>query len=249
MLVSVITICYNRETTISKTIESVLSQDYSNIEYIIIDGNSNDKTKEIIKSYSDKISYFISEPDNGMYDAINKGINLANGDIVGLMHSDDEFYDNTVISQIVRGFENNNNTFGIYGNGIYVSNDINENIIRDRIGGNYSLNKIKNGWLPLHPTVYLKRSLIEKYGYYNLDFQIASDTEFLLRYLYKYQIQLIYIDSYLVKMRMGGLSTNYKRAIEVLLEDYRIYKYHGLNAFVVVLRKKIIALKQYLKIC
>jgi glycosyltransferase len=248
MLVSIITICYNREATIAKSIESVLSQDYSNIEYIIIDGNSNDGTKEIIKSYSDKISCFISESDNGMYDAINKGLTLANGDIVGLMHSDDEFYDNTIISQIVLAFENNNNTFGIYGNGIYVSNDINENIIRERIGGNYSLNKIKNGWLPLHPTVYLKRSLIEKYGYYNLDFQIASDTEFLLRYLYKYQIQLIYIDSYLVKMRMGGLSTNYKRAIEVLLEDYRIYKYHGLNAFVVVLRKKIIALKQYLKI-
>ena len=248
MLVSIITICYNRASTISKSIESVLNQDYPNIEYIIIDGNSNDGTIEVIRSYSDKISCYISEPDKGMYDAINKGLKLSNGDIIGLMHSDDEFYDNTVISQIVNEFKNNSITNGIYGNGIYVSNNTYENIIRDRIGGNFSLNKVKNGWLPLHPTVYLKKSLIEKYGYYNLDFQIASDTEFLLRYLYKHQIQLTYINSYLVKMRMGGLSTNYKRAIEVLLEDYRIYKFHSLNAFVVVLRKKIIALKQYLNI-
>ena len=248
MLVSIITICYNRQDTISKTIESVLNQDYPNIEYIIVDGNSNDGTKEIIRSYSDKISCFISEPDKGMYDAINKGLKLSNGDIIGLMHSDDEFYDNTVISQIVNEFKNNSITNGIYGNGIYVSNNTHENIIRDRIGGDFSLSKVKNGWLPLHPSVYLKKRLIEKYGHYNLDFQIASDTEFLLRYLYKHQIQLTYINSYLVKMRMGGLSTNYKRAIDVLLEDYRIYKYHGLNAFVVVFRKKIIALKQYLKI-
>jgi glycosyltransferase involved in cell wall biosynthesis len=248
MLVSIITICYNREATISNTIESVLNQDYNNIEYIVIDGNSNDGTIEIINSYSNEISFFISEPDNGMYDAINKGLKISNGDIIGLMHSDDQFYDNTVVSNIVSVFNNNINTDGIYGNGIYVSNDIKENIIRDRIGGNFSLNKVKNGWLPLHPTVYLKKSLIEKHGYYNLDFQIASDTEFLLRYLYKYKIQLTYINSYLVIMRMGGLSTNYKRIIEVLLEDYKIYKYHGLNAFVVVFRKKIIALKQYLKI-
>jgi glycosyltransferase involved in cell wall biosynthesis len=247
MLVSIITICYNRNASISKTIESVLNQDYDNIEYIIIDGNSNDGTIEIIKSYSDEISCFISEPDNGMYDAINKGLKLSNGDIIGLMHSDDQFFDNTVVSQIVSMFNNNINTDGIYGNGIYISNDKKENIIRDRKGGEFSLNKVKDGWLPLHPTVYLKKSLIEKYGYYNLDFQIASDTEFLLRYLYKYKIQLTYINSYIVKMRMGGLSTNYKRIIEVLLEDYKIYKYHGLNAFVVVFRKKIIALKQYLK--
>jgi glycosyltransferase len=248
MLVSIITICYNRQDTISKTIESVLNQDYPNIEYIIVDGNSNDGTIEIIRSYSDKISYFITEPDKGMYDAINKGLKLSKGDIIGLMHSDDEFFDTTVVSQIINEFNKNSTTNGIYGNGIYVSNDTYENIIRDRIGGDFSLNKVKNGWLPLHPTVYLKKCLIEKYGYYNLDFKIASDTEFLLRYLFKHQIQLTYINSYLVKMRMGGLSTNYKRAIEVLLEDYRIYKYHGLNAFVVVFYKKIIALKQYLKI-
>jgi glycosyltransferase involved in cell wall biosynthesis len=248
MRVSIITICYNREATIGKAIESVLNQDYPNIEYIVIDGNSEDGTKAIIEFYANKISSFISEPDRGMYDALNKGLQLATGDIIGLMHSDDEFYDATVVSQIVAAFQNNPNMEGVYGDGIYVSNDAEERIIRDRIGGAYSLKRVKSGWLPLHPTVYLKRSVMEKYGFYNLNFKIASDTELLLRYLYKYKIKMIYVNSYFVKMRMGGLSTNYKRVIEVLVEDYRIYKYHGLNAAKVVFLKKSIALRQYLKI-
>ena len=242
MLVSIITICYNRKAIISKTIKSVLSQDYSNIEYIIVDGNSNDGTTETIKTFSDKISCFITEPDKGMYDAINKGIKVAKGDIIGLMHSDDEFYDLTVVSQIVAAFQNNPNTQGVYGDGIYVSNDVEERIIRDRIGGSFSLKKVQSGWLPLHPTVYLKRTVMEKYGFYNLDFKIASDTEFLLRYLYKYQIKMTYINSYFVKMRMGGLSTSSKRAFEVLVEDYNIYKFHGLFAFRVVFLKNIFSL-------
>ncbi|MES2806223.1 MAG: glycosyltransferase family 2 protein [Bacteroidota bacterium] len=247
MRVSIITICYNREATIGKAIESVLKQDYPHIEYIVIDGNSTDDTTAIIQSYEDKISTFVSEPDQGMYDALNKGLRLATGDIIGLMHSDDEFYDATVVSQIVAGFKNNIATDGVYGDGIYVSNDAEEKIIRNRIGGDYHFKRLKKGWLPLHPTVYLKKSLIEKYGYYNLNFKIASDTELLLRYLYKYQIKMTYLSTYIVKMRMGGLSTSYKRAFEVLMEDYRIYKYHGLNALKVVFLKKTLALKQYIK--
>jgi glycosyltransferase len=248
MLVSIITICYNREATIAQAIESVLFQDYPNIEYIVIDGNSNDGTKAIIQSYADKISTYISEPDKGMYDALNKGLSIATGDIIGLMHSDDKFYNTTVVSQIVATFQNNLTTDGVYGDGIYVSNDAEERIIRNRIGGEYSLKKVQSGWLPLHPTVYLKRTVLEKYGFYNLDFKIASDTELLLRYLYKYKIKMTYINSYFVKMRMGGLSTSSKRAFEVLKEDYNIYKYHELDALRVVFLKKIIALKQYLKI-
>jgi glycosyltransferase len=246
MRVSIITICYNRKATIAKAIESVLLQDYPNIEYIIIDGNSVDGTKDIVNSYADKISTFISEPDKGMYDALNKGLKVATGDIIGLMHSDDEFYDATVVTKIVSAFQNNPNTDGIYGNGIYISNDDHERIIRNRIGGAYSLKKVKSGWLPLHPTVYLKKTCIEKFGDYNLDFKIASDTEFLLRYLYKYKIKMTYLNEYIVKMRMGGMSTSSKRALEVLHEDYTIYKYHGLPALSVVFQKKLIALKQYL---
>jgi glycosyltransferase involved in cell wall biosynthesis len=244
--VSIITICYNRQATIAKAIDSVLAQDYSNIQYLVIDGNSSDGTAAVVNSYGNKISTFICEPDKGMYDALNKGLRLATGDIVGLMHSDDEFYDATVVSQIVAAFKNNPETDGLYGDGIYVSNDAEERLIRNRIGGAYTIEKVKSGWLPLHPTVYFKKSIIDAHGVYDLNFKIASDTEWLLRYLYKHRVNMTYMNSYIVKMRMGGLSTSYKRAFEVLVEDYNIYKYHGLAAALVVFQKKCLALRQYL---
>lgn len=246
MKVSIITICYNRKETIANAVESVLSQDYPDIEYIVIDGNSTDGTKQILQSYEGKINKFLSEPDKGMYDAINKGLKMATGEIIGLMHSDDEFYDHKVVSKIVELFQKSPSYDGIYGDGVYVTNDTQEKIVRDRIGGEYNYKKLKSGWLPLHPTVYLKKEVIEKLGYYNLDFKIASDTEFLLRYLFKSKINLAYLNTYMVKMRMGGLSTSGSRALEVLYEDYRIYSYHGLPAFRAVFRKKLRALKQYL---
>jgi glycosyltransferase involved in cell wall biosynthesis len=245
MLVSIITICYNRKATIAKAIGSVLNQDYPNIEYIVIDGNSTDGTKDIIETYSDKIATYISEPDNGMYDAINKGLHLATGHIVGLMHSDDEFYDTTTVSKIVDAFTNTPNADAIYGNGLYISNDAKEKVVRNRIGGAYDFEKLKSGWLPLHPTVYIKKSVIDKLGDYDLSFKIASDTEFLLRYLYKHKIKMTYLNVYIVKMRMGGLSTSYKRAFEVLYEDYRIYRYHHLSAVRTVFLKKLQAIVQY----
>ncbi|MGE6356509.1 glycosyltransferase family 2 protein [Flavobacterium sp. NPDC079362] len=246
MKVSIITICYNRKKTIAQCIESVLNQNYTNIEYILIDGNSTDGTKGIIQAYSDKISQYISEPDKGMYDAINKGLKMATGDIIGLMHSDDEFYDTVVVNKIVDAFESNAQIEGVYGDGIYVSNDAEEKVVRNRIGGEYDFEKLKTGWLPLHPTVYFRKSVIDKLGSYDLNFKIASDTEFLLRYLFVNKIKLDYLRTYVVKMRMGGLSTSYKRAFEVLHEDYRIYKHHGLSAFRAVFLKKLLALKQYI---
>ncbi len=246
MRITIITVCYNRKATIGKAINSVLEQDYDDVEYIIVDGNSTDGTKEIIESYGDRISRYISEPDKGMYDAINKGLKLATGDVIGLMHSDDEFYDKKAISRIAARFNYEQNIDGVYGDGVYVSNDNEERLIRNRIGGMFSLKKVKEGWLPLHPTVYIKKSVIDHHGLYNLDFKIASDTEFLLRYLYKYKIKMSYIDAYIVKMRMGGMSTSIRRAFEVLYEDYKIYKFHGLAAFGVVFLKKTIALRQYL---
>ena len=245
MKVSIITVCYNRSATIENSILSVLNQDYPNIEYIIIDGGSKDGTKEIIQKYADKLAVFISEPDKGMYDAINKGLSLATGDVFGLMHSDDVYYDQNVVSRIVDAFKKSPNIEGIYGNGIYITNDREEKIVRNRIGGEYNFEKLKSGWLPLHPTVYLKKSCLEKYGNYNLNFKIASDTEFLLRYLFKYKIDIHYLDTYIVKMKMGGMSTDYKRIVEVLKEDYNIYKFHNINPLSAVFSKKRQAFQQY----
>ncbi|MFB9076915.1 glycosyltransferase family 2 protein [Flavobacterium procerum] len=246
MKISLITVCYNRKKTIEQSIKSVLNQDYANIEYIVIDGNSKDGTQEIIKSYSDKITHYISEPDKGMYDAINKGLKLATGNVIGLMHSDDVFYDENVVSKIVDAFKKNNTIDAIYGNGIYITNNTKQKIVRTRIGGKYDYKKLNRGWLPLHPTVYIKKAIIERYGNYNLKFKIGSDTEFLLRYLYKYKINIHYLNLYIVKMRMGGLSTSYQRAFEVLIEDYKIYKFHHLSAVKAVFQKKFLALTQYL---
>jgi glycosyltransferase len=243
--VTIITICFNRIKTIEKSIQSVLSQDYKDIEYIVIDGDSTDGTQKIIETYQDQIAHYISEPDQGMYDAINKGLALATGEVVGLMHSDDEFYDNLVVSKIVSTFNASKEIDGLYGDGVYISNDDDEKIIRNRIGGHFSISKIKCGWLPLHPTVYLRKSIIDKLGNYNLGFKIASDTEFLLRYLFKYRVNMTYVNSYFVKMRIGGLSTSRSRAVQVLKEDYCIYKFHGLPGFKTVLLKKMSALVQY----
>lgn len=247
MKVSIITVCFNRAATIEKAILSTLNQDYQNIEYIVIDGNSKDGTRAIIEKYSDRITNYISEADKGMYDAINKGLALATGDVVGLMHSDDQFYDNQVVSKIVATFQKFKDVEGVYGDGVYISNDEYEKLIRIRIGGEFSLRKLENGWLPLHPTVYIKRRLIVDYGNYDLNFKIASDTEFLLRYLYKYKLNLRYVNSFLIKMRMGGLSTSRARAIEVLIEDLRIYNYYGLSAVKAVFLKKFRTALAYLR--
>ena len=247
MRVSIITICYNRSATIEKAIQSVLNQNYQEIEYIVIDAVSTDGTQVIIEKYTNQISQYISEPDKGMYDALNKGLALATGDIIGLMHSDDEYYDNQVISNVVSAFLSSRTLEGVYGNGIYISNDEEEKIIRNRIGGEYSYEKLKIGWLPLHTTLFIKKDLINKFGDYNTNYKIASDTEFILRFLYEHKIKVKYLNLYFVKMKMGGLSTDKSRALQVLKEDYKIYSMYFKNPFLIVLRKKMNALVQYYK--
>lgn len=246
MKISIITVCYNRVFTIERAICSVLNQDYSDIEYIVIDGNSTDGTKAIIEKYADRITHYISEKDGGMYEAINKGIALSTGKIIGLMHSDDEFYDGKVLTKVVDRFLSDHNIQGVYGDGMYISNDNDEKLIRNRICGDFSELKIMQGWLPLHPTVYLRKDVMDQIGNYNIQYKIASDTDFLLRYLYKFKIKISYIPSYFVKMRVGGLSTSKSRAFLVFKEDYLIYKSFGFKALKTVIQKKMYALNQYI---
>lgn len=246
MKISIITVCYNRVSTIERAICSVLNQEYADIEYIVIDGNSTDGTKAIIEKYADRITHYISEKDGGMYEAINKGITLSKGNILGLMHSDDEFYDNQVLTKVVERFLSDRDIQGVYGDGIYISNDIDQKLIRNRICGDFSELKIMQGWLPLHPTVYLRKDIMNKIGNYNIQYKIASDTDFLLRYLYRFKINISYIPNYFVKMRVGGLSTSKSRAFLVFKEDYLIYKSYGFKALITVIRKKMYALKQYI---
>ena len=231
MKVSIITTCYNRVGTILGAIESVLSQDYPDIEYIIVDGLSNDGSVDTIKSMMDdgrwkKSWKFISEPDHGMYEAINKGIRMATGDTIGLVHSDDFLYDNHVISDVVKRFEETNADI-LYGDGVFVNaNDINKPV-RNWIGGTYHRWKVACGWLPLHPTCYIRREVMMREGLYDESYKIAADSDLLFRYLYMANLKVTYLKRKIIRMRMGGLSTDSAKRKMMWDEDVRMYRSHG----------------------
>ena len=231
MKVSIITTCYNRKSTISGAIESVLAQDYDDIEYIVVDGASTDGSVELIRSMMDDVRWkkfwkFISESDHGMYEAINKGIRMTTGDIIGLVHSDDFLYDSHVISDVVKRFEETDADF-IYGDGVYVNAEDTSKLVRNWIGGSYSRWKVRCGWLPLHPTCYIKRDVMMREGLYDESFKIAADTDLLVRYLYKAHLKVEYLHRRIIRMRMGGLSTDSEKRKQMWNEDIRLYTAHG----------------------
>lgn len=228
MKVSIITTCFNREKTIRDCIESVVNQKYPDIEYIVVDGASTDSSLTVINEYKDRISRIVSEPDQGMYEAINKGIRRATGDIVGLVHSDDFLYSNETISHIVDKFEQTGADF-LYGDGLFVDAADTQKIVRNWIGGSYRLWKVKHGWLPLHPTCYIKRDVMNKRGLYNETYKIAADSDLLFRYLLGGDLSVVYLHEYIIKMRMGGLSTDSRKRRQMWQEDIRMYHSHGMN--------------------
>ncbi|WP_320979500.1 glycosyltransferase family 2 protein [Bacteroides sp.] len=236
MKVSIITSCFNRVTTIRGAIESVLVQDYNNIEFIIVDGASTDGSLEIIREYEDRISTIISEPDHGMYEAINKGIRVATGDVIGLLHSDDFFYDNGVVSRIVERMRITRADF-LYGDGLFVNPDNTDKVVRNWIGGSYRLWKVRHGWLPLHPTCYIRREVVNRLGLYNESYKIAADSDLLLRYLITGGLTTTYLREYIVKMRMGGLSTDSAKRKKMWDEDIRVYASHGMAPTLTKLEK------------
>ena len=247
MRVSIVTACYNRCATIRGAIESVLAQDYDDIEYIVVDGASTDGSSDVINEYRDKISKIISEPDHGMYEAINKGIRMATGDIIGLVHSDDMLYDNEVISDIVWKFEEAKADF-VYGDGIYVKSDDIHKLVRIWKGGAYHRWKVKLGWLPLHPTCYIRRDVMMREGLYDESYKIAADTDLLVRYLYKAQLKVAYLHRRIIRMRMGGLSTDSEKRKLMWDEDIRLYKAHGFAAIPTKLMKMMWKIPQFVRV-
>jgi len=238
MKVSIITVVYNNEDTIKDAIESVLNQTYKNIEYIIIDGVSTDGTVEVIKSYGDKIDKFISEKDNGIYDAMNKGIKLASGDIVGILNSDDFYANNNIIEKVVKEFEDKK-VDSVYGDLVYVNAKDTNKIVRYWKSKPYKKGLFTKGWHPAHPTFFVKKEIYDKYGIFNLDFKIAADYELMLRFLEKYQISNSYIPEIFVKMRLGGESNqSIKNIIKANIESYNAWKVNGLyiNLFMILLK-------------
>lgn len=247
MKVSIITTCYNRCATIRGAMESVLAQDYPDIEYIVVDGASTDGSLDIINTYKGRISMILSEPDDGMYEAINKGIRMATGDIIGLVHSDDMLYDNHVISDVVRKFEETKADF-VYGDGIYVNANNLSKVVRNWKGGGYHRWKVKLGWLPLHPTCYIRRDVMMREGLYDESYKIAADTDLLVRYLYKAQLKVAYLHRRIIRMRMGGLSTDSEKRKLMWDEDIRLYKAHGFAAIPTKLMKMMWKIPQFVRV-
>jgi len=195
--VSIITAVYNNSDTILDTIQSVIAQDYNNIEHIIIDGASTDGTLDLLGAYHEKLDKVISEEDNGIYDAINKGIQQASGDIIGVLHADDMFYSSSVISDIVKAFQQDE-VACTYGDLIFIDRENKNNIVRTWRAGSLKPRAFEYGWMPPHPTFFVKKDCYDQFGHYDTDLTTAADYELMLRYLYKNQLPAAYIDKPLV---------------------------------------------------
>ena len=205
MKVSIVTVCFNSGDTIEATIQSVAAQTYDDMEFIIVDGQSNDNTLDIIKRYEGVVTKWISEPDNGLYDAMNKGIEMATGDLVGIVNSDDTFNSTTVLAEIVAFHEVNSIDASI---GNIVQHKSNGQVIRLYTSENWTPAKLKIGSMPPHPSIFFQRSLFERYGNYLLDFKIGADYELITRYFLKNKISWKYSGITTHKMLIGGLSSS-----------------------------------------
>ena len=210
MKISIITICFNNEKDIRPTIESVINQTYLDIEYLIVDGVSKDKTLDIVNEYKDKIAKVISETDSGLYDAINKGIRNATGDVVGLIHAGDKLYDNCVIEKVAKYFKENN-IEALYGHSQVINSD--NKIVRINQSPPFKKFLFKQGWFPSHQSLYAKRELFQKYGLYNLKYRIAADYELLLRFLYFNNVKVSLLDEFIIKFSLGGTSNKNLQSI------------------------------------
>lgn len=245
MKISVITIVFNAKDTIKKCIESVIGQDYNDIEYIIIDGGSTDGSLQIINQYKSQIKVLISEPDQGIYDAMNKGIRLATGAIVGMLNADDFFADQEVITAIATGFSENAPDV-IYGNLDYINSS--GTIIRRWKSHRCGRNSFNRGFMPPHPTFYCKRDLFEKYGFYSLEYGSAADYELMVRFMHRFRVSIFYLNRVMVKMRLGGVSNgNLKGRVKAWSSDLRAMRKNGIRfPLVALLLKPARKLGQYL---
>ena len=221
MKISIITVCYNSEKTIKKTIESILKQDYDNKEYIIIDGGSKDNTLDIINGFSVGIDKIISEKDNGIYDAMNKGLKLATGDVIGILNSDDLYVNQNILNDVMFQFSNDPNLDILYGDLVYVKHDDINKIVRTWTSKNYYPNFFENGGVPPHPSLFVSARVYHKAGYFNLKYKLAADYEFMLRIFKTFCFKIKYLPLVFVNMRLGGATNNslkniYKGNLEIL---------------------------------
>lgn len=231
MKISIITATYNSEKTLRDTIESIKGQRYSDIEYIIIDGLSKDQTINIAKAYHGLVSHLVSEKDNGIYDAMNKGIALATGDVVGILNSDDFYAHDRVLEQVVNAFQQLE-VDAVYGDLQYVAEAQPHQVVRHWVAGDFHYKQFRYGWMPPHPTFFVRRALYEKFGTFDISFRNSADYELMLRFLYKHRARVHYIPDVLVKMRTGGMSNaSFRHRLRANREDQRAWHVNGLRPY------------------
>lgn len=205
--ISVVTVVFNARHTIADTILSVAAQRYANVEHIVVDGASNDGTLDIINQHRDKLSQFVSEPDTGIYDAMNKGIALATGDVIGMLNADDVFQDESVLDQVARA-HSDVELDAVYADLVYVSKNDLSNVVRYWRSKQHNQGLCFKGWMPAHPTLYLKKSVYQKVGLYNTELRYQADLEFCARAFELHHINSRYINELWVRMRLGGVTNN-----------------------------------------
>lgn len=239
MKVSIITVCYNSSLYIKSSIESVLSQTYTEIEYIVIDGGSNDGTQGIINEYADRISHVVSEPDQGIYDAMNKGIALASGEVIGVLNSDDFYPHNHVISDVVRQFIGNAGIDMVLGNVDFVEAEDLSKVVRFYSSFRFLPWKLRFGFMPAHPAAFIKKTAYDRVGSYKLDYQIAADFEMFVRMFLVHKMNYVKLNEMLVRMRTGGVSSSGLKSNWIITHEIlRSLKVNGVysNLFFVLVR-------------
>lgn len=207
MKLSIITVCFNSASTIRDTIESVLSQDYGDIEYIVVDGCSKDGTQAIVESYGGRISRFVSEPDKGLYDAMNKGVAMASGAVVGILNSDDFYESTSSLSSVAKAFERRPESDAVFGDVVFVNPADLHKVTRFYRANRFAPWKLRFGWMPPHPATFIRKSAYDIVGQYSLKYSISADYEFFVRLFKVHALKYSYLDQVLVRMRSGGAST------------------------------------------
>lgn len=247
MKISIITVVYNNDKTIKDAIESVLNQSYQQIEYIVIDGASKDNTVSIIKEFQSQIAKFVCEPDNGIYDAMNKGVGLATGDVIGILNSDDLYQDANVIETVMNQFSQDPSLDIVYGDLVYVKNEDVNSIVRNWKSIPYYDRFFERGNVPPHPSLFVKQYVYKKAGLFNLDFILAADYEFMLRIFKKHDFNSKYIERVIVKMRLGGATNqSFSNIIRQNLEVLKAWNHNQLKVpFLLMLSRIFKRLFQY----